>query len=192
MILGIVCLLFLIPLQSFKDKRFLRKKSKQSKVRKLVNSSWFVIVTGRNALIVLATAVVTYYVIFHQVTTTKEIKPGLPGFHLPKFTYHNWDEKTNQTVDKKFDVVFKEIGGGIPVIVLISILETVAVDKAFQSSANLDPTQEMVALGLCNFFSSFFGSYPIAGSFSRSAVNHSSGVRTSLGNKSRYEAVLSF
>ena len=41
---------------------------------------------------------------------------------------------------------------------------------------NLDPTQEMVALGMCNILSSLFGGFPIAGSFSRSAVNHSSGV----------------
>lgn len=41
--------------------------------------------------------------------------------------------------------------------------------------------RQQVALGICNLVSSFFGSYPIAGSFSRSAVNHSSGVRTQAG-----------
>lgn len=137
MFLGIICLLFLIPLQSFKDKRFLRHKSKQSKIRKLVNSFWFILVTGRNALIVLATAIVTYYLIYNQITTPKEIKSGLPSFQLPKFTYVQWDEQKNQTVEKKFDVIFKEIGSGIPVIVLISILETVAVAKTFSGSVNL-------------------------------------------------------
>lgn len=42
-------------------------------------------------------------------------------------------------------------------------------------------SHQKVALGICNLVSSFFGSYPIAGSFSRSAVNHSSGVRTQAG-----------
>ena len=174
MFLGIVCLTFLLPLQSFKDKRFLRHKSKQSGVRKLVNSIWFILVTGRNALIVLTTALLTYYVIVNKFTTPKEIEPGLPPFKLPKFTYV--DMNKNVTVEKKFDTVLGDIGKGIPVIVLISILETIAVSKTFTGSVNLDATQEMLAIGICNLVSSFFGSMPIAGSFSRSAVNHSSGV----------------
>jgi len=39
----------------------------------------------------------------------------------------------------------------------------------------------MIALGLCNVGSSFFLSMPITGSFTRSAINNSSGVRTPLG-----------
>lgn len=45
----------------------------------------------------------------------------------------------------------------------------------------VDASQEMIALGLCNAFSSFFPSMPITGSFSRSAVNNTSGVQTQLG-----------
>lgn len=146
MFLGIVCLLFLIPLQCYKDKRFLRHKSKQSSVRKLVNSIWFVMVTGRNALIVIVTAILTYYFIYNQVLTPKEIQPGLPSFALPNFTYVDFDPVRNVTIDKSFDQVLADIGKGIPVIVLISILETVAVAKTFQGSINLDATQEMVCL----------------------------------------------
>lgn len=39
----------------------------------------------------------------------------------------------------------------------------------------------MLTLGLCNVIGSFFQSMPITGSFSRSAVNNASGVRTPLG-----------
>ncbi|EZA61749.1 Sodium-independent sulfate anion transporter [Ooceraea biroi] len=45
----------------------------------------------------------------------------------------------------------------------------------------LDATQEMLTLGLCNVIGSFFHSMPVTGSFSRSAVNNASGVRTPLG-----------
>jgi len=45
----------------------------------------------------------------------------------------------------------------------------------------LDATQEMLTLGLCNVIGSFFQSMPVTGSFSRSAVNNASGVRTPLG-----------
>lgn len=39
----------------------------------------------------------------------------------------------------------------------------------------------MLTLGLCNVVGSFFHSMPVTGSFSRSAVNNASGVRTPLG-----------
>lgn len=45
----------------------------------------------------------------------------------------------------------------------------------------LDATQEMIALGVCNIFGSFVRSMPVTGSFTRTAVNHASGVRTPLG-----------
>lgn len=42
----------------------------------------------------------------------------------------------------------------------------------------LDATQEIVALGVCNLLGAFFRSYPVNGSFSRSAVSDASGVKT--------------
>ena len=45
----------------------------------------------------------------------------------------------------------------------------------------MDASQEMVALGLCNICGSFFQSMPTTGSFSRTAVNSASGVKTSFG-----------
>lgn len=42
----------------------------------------------------------------------------------------------------------------------------------------LDATQEIIALGACNLFSAFFRSFPVNGSFTRSAVSDASGVRT--------------
>jgi sodium-independent sulfate anion transporter 11 len=45
----------------------------------------------------------------------------------------------------------------------------------------VDSSQELFALGLSNIMSSFVRSFPIAGSFSRTAVNNASGVKTPLG-----------
>lgn len=42
-------------------------------------------------------------------------------------------------------------------------------------------TQEMLALGLCNLIGAFVQSMPVTGSFTRTAVNNASGVRTTLG-----------
>ena len=48
-------------------------------------------------------------------------------------------------------------------------------------SQKMDASQEITALGLCNFIGSFIGSMPVTASFGRSAINSSSGVRTPFG-----------
>lgn len=53
--------------------------------------------------------------------------------------------------------------------------------KNTEKGQAVDATQEMIAVGLCNIAGSFFSSMPTTGSFTRSAVNHSSGVRSPLG-----------
>ena len=45
----------------------------------------------------------------------------------------------------------------------------------------IDANQEMIALGMCNLLGSFVSSMPVTGSFSRTAVNCASGVKTPLG-----------
>lgn len=57
-------------------------------------------------------------------------------------------------------------------------MEGVAVCKSLKPSTRIDSTQELIAIGTSNIVGSFFGAYPISGSFSRSAVNNASGVRT--------------
>lgn len=42
----------------------------------------------------------------------------------------------------------------------------------------MDATQEMLTLGLCNIVGSMLHAMPTCGAFTRSAVSHSSGVRT--------------
>ena len=63
---------------------------------------------------------------------------------------------------------------------IIAVLGNVAISKAFGGSG-IDATRELVALSLSNILGSFVSSIPVTGSFSRSAVNHASGVRTPIG-----------
>ena len=44
----------------------------------------------------------------------------------------------------------------------------------------IDASQEMIAIGTSNLLGSFVSSFPVTGSFSRTAVNAASGVRTPL------------
>lgn len=63
---------------------------------------------------------------------------------------------------------------------MIAVLGNVAISKAF-GGGGIDATRELFALSLSNILGSFVSSMPVTGSFSRSAVNHASGVRTPIG-----------
>lgn len=45
----------------------------------------------------------------------------------------------------------------------------------------IDASQELIALGSCNMMGSFVSGMPVTGSFSRTALNDASGVKTAFG-----------
>ncbi|XP_076210259.1 sodium-independent sulfate anion transporter isoform X2 [Aptenodytes patagonicus] len=77
----------------------------------------------------------------------------------------------------------QDMGVGLAVVPLMGLLETVAIAKAFasQNDYRIDPNQELLAMGFANILGSFVSSYPITGSFGRTAVNAQSGVCTPAG-----------
>ena len=76
-------------------------------------------------------------------------------------------------------------GSGLIIVPLISFMEAIAIGKAFSRINNykIVPTQELIALGVANILSSFVSAYPVTGSFSRTAVNSQSGVKTPFAGK---------
>ncbi len=66
------------------------------------------------------------------------------------------------------------------IIAIIGFLEGYAISKAIchKSKQKIDINQELVGQGLGNIASSIFKGYPIAGSFSRTAVNYAAGAVT--------------
>ena len=73
----------------------------------------------------------------------------------------------------------------LPFAMVISILgfvEAIAIAKAMaaKTGQRLDPDQELIGQGLANIIGSFGQSYPVSGSFSRSAVNLQSGAVSGL------------
>ena len=173
--MGIFCLLFLIPVQMAKDSRLMDNSSWTGKA---VNAIWTLTITGRNAIVVVfATIVASVFSNLSNFTLTAQIQLGLPDFKVPAFEYKN----ENSTMIADFTESMSDISIGIFVLALIELMETVAVAKAFMPGKKLDSTQEMIAIGMSNLMGSFVSAFPVSGSFSRSAVNHSSGVRTPLG-----------
>uniref|UniRef100_A0A2C9KJ79 SLC26A/SulP transporter domain-containing protein n=1 Tax=Biomphalaria glabrata TaxID=6526 RepID=A0A2C9KJ79_BIOGL len=80
-------------------------------------------------------------------------------------------------------ILEQNLGAGLVIVPLLSLVEAMAVGKAFARVNNykIDPSQEFLAIGVSNIVSAFFQSYPVTGSFSRTAVNSQSGVRTPMG-----------
>ncbi|EHK40577.1 uncharacterized protein TrAtP1_003886 [Trichoderma atroviride] len=68
----------------------------------------------------------------------------------------------------------------LPAGVIVMLVEHIAISKSFGRVNNytIDPSQEMVAIGMTNILGSFLGAYPSTGSFSRTAIKSKAGVRT--------------
>ncbi|XP_070163166.1 sodium-independent sulfate anion transporter isoform X2 [Polyergus mexicanus] len=177
-ILSCCCILTLLILKYLKDIKFANTI--------LMRFLWM-IGTARNALVVILCAVTSYIFELYDgapFILTGHIDAGLPNVEPPPFSRTIGQNQTESFIDMAKNFKF-----GILVIPLISIIGNVAIAKAFSRGMPLDATQEMLTLGLCNVIGSFFHSMPVAGSFSRSAVNNASGVRTPLGGI--YTATLS-
>jgi SulP family sulfate permease len=65
-------------------------------------------------------------------------------------------------------------------IALVAYMEGIAVAKALgaKSRQKVDANQELTAVGAANLSAGLFQAFPVAGGFSRSAVNFSAGART--------------
>ncbi|MCM3408484.1 SulP family inorganic anion transporter [Metabacillus litoralis] len=93
-----------------------------------------------------------------------EIPMGLPPFVLPELN-----------LDKVTVMLPTAI-----VIAFIGFIETFAIAKviAKKEGYSIRPNTELKSLGIANLIGGFFSSMPVAGGFSRSAVNYSSGAKT--------------
>jgi MFS superfamily sulfate permease-like transporter len=68
------------------------------------------------------------------------------------------------------------------VMALIGFMEATSISKAIATNTGerVDTSKELIGQGLANIAGSFFGSYTVSGSFSRSAVAARTGARTGL------------
>lgn len=78
--------------------------------------------------------------------------------------------------------IIKIFANDIPAAVIVLLIEHIAISKSFGRVNNytIDPSQELVAIGVTNLLGPFLGAYPATGSFSRTAIKSKAGVRTPL------------
>lgn len=94
------------------------------------------------------------------------VPPGLPKLSWPAFNMG--------TLATLFATAF--------VITLVGFMEAISIAKAMATSTRqrIDPNQELIGQGLANVAGAFSQSFPVSGSFSRSAVNLAAGARTGM------------
>src|ERR1700753_2675324 len=70
----------------------------------------------------------------------------------------------------------------LPGAIIVLLIEHIAISKSFGRVNNyiINPSQELVAMGVTNILGPFLGAYPATGSFSRTAIKAKAGVRTPL------------
>ncbi len=96
-----------------------------------------------------------------------DIPKGLPGFKVPQINLKN----------------IMDIWPIALTLALVGYMEAISIGKSLEGKSGketVDANQELVALGSSNLIASFFQSYPVAASFSRSAINQDSGAKTNL------------
>jgi len=93
-----------------------------------------------------------------------KIPAGLPKFQLPVFDL------------RALPTLFL----GAITITLVGLMEVISIAKtvAAKTHQHIDVNQEIIGQGMASFVGSFFQSYPVSSSFSRTAVNYKSGART--------------
>ncbi|XP_044941694.1 sodium-independent sulfate anion transporter isoform X5 [Mustela putorius furo] len=178
-VLGLVCMLLLLVLKLMRDHVPPVHPEMPPGVRLSHGLVWTA-TTGRNALVVSFAALIAYsfeVTGYQPFILTGQTAEGLPPVRIPPFSVTT----ANGTVS--FTEMVQDMGAGLAVVPLMGLLESIAVAKSFASQGGyrVDSNQELLAIGLTNVLGSLVSSYPVTGSFGRTAVNAQSGVCTPAG-----------
>ena len=101
------------------------------------------------------------------VKIVADIPAGLPSFGLPELT----------------QIDFQALLPSALTIALVGFMEGISVAKAVNAGHkeySVVPNQELIAVGAANIGSSLVQGFPVAGGFSRTAVNDQTGAKTGL------------
>jgi len=128
------------------------------KINKKIPSAIFVLIAG-------ILAAYFFNLDSKGIVLVKEIPEGLPSIGNP---FLDW-----QTIIKLLPYAI--------IIALVAYVQSFAIAKTFAMQGKdeeLNPNQELLALGAANLVSSFFFCFPSTGSLTKSAVNYDAGSKT--------------
>lgn len=134
--------------------------------------TFFFISTLRTAFVILLYTLISYLSNRHHLKKTTDHRFQILGT-VPRGFKNAAVPTVNKTIIKTF-------ASQLPASVIVVLIEHIAIAKSFGRVNNytIDPSQEMVAIGVTNLLGPFLGAYPATGSFSRTAIKSKAGVRT--------------
>ena len=134
--------------------------------------AFFFISTLRTAFVILLYTMISWLVNRHHRGPKQKSVFAILG-SVPRGFKNAAAPRLDRTIINAF---IKEL----PASVIVILIEHIAIAKSFGRINNytIDPSQEMVAIGVTNLLGPFLGAYPATGSFSRTAIKSKAGVRT--------------
>ncbi|KAG8217441.1 sulfate permease [Butyriboletus roseoflavus] len=132
---------------------------------------FFFFIVARNAFVILVLTIAAWLYCRHRRTAN-----GYP-IKILQTVPSGFQNVGPVTIDPS---LVTALAPQLPVATIIMLLEHIAIAKSFGRVNNykINPSQELIAIGITNTIGSVFHAYPATGSFSRSALQHKSGVRT--------------
>jgi SulP family sulfate permease len=132
----------------------------------LVRKFYQTLPAGLIALVIATGILIIFELEQFGVGIIGKVPEGLPGFAFPPFSFE----------------MFSRLAGSTVVIALVSFAETYSVGKSIsaQTKQKVDVNQEFIGQGMANLIGSFFQSYPVSGSFSRTAINYAAGAKSGV------------
>jgi sodium-independent sulfate anion transporter 11 len=136
--------------------------------------TWFFLNTLRTAFVILLYTLISYLANMNINWDQKKAKFSILG-SVPRGFQHAGVPQVN-------DKIIGLFSSQIPVGVIVLLIEHISISKSFGRVNNyrIDPSQELIAIGITNLIGPFVGAYPATGSFSRTAIKSKAGVRTPL------------
>ncbi|KAL8631698.1 hypothetical protein Q9189_002605 [Teloschistes chrysophthalmus] len=149
--------------------------------------TFFFVSTLRTAFTILLYTMISWLVNRHHRSKKQQrfailgmVPRGEESFHYLTYSADLFKGFKNAAVPTIDTNIIKIFASELPASIIVLLIEHIAIAKSFGRVNNytIDPSQEMVAIGVTNLLGPFLGAYPATGSFSRTAIKSKAGVRT--------------
>lgn len=133
-VLGVTCIVVLLLMRSLSSCKIgPAEESERTPFQRAVNKILWIVGTARNAILVVVCCLMGYLLHSEEhgapFRVVGDIPPGLPSLQLPPFSLSA--NETSNGLGQGFVEMVHSMGSGLVVIPLISLMENIAICKAF-------------------------------------------------------------
>ncbi|KAG0687544.1 hypothetical protein C6P40_002195 [Pichia californica] len=148
---------------------YLIKKNRHNPKRKLI---YTYILNLRTAFVIIISTCISFGILRYKPHVSKKAPYSIIG-KVPSGLNHvgRFIPPPN---------LAKRLANELPISTIVLVLEHISISKSFAriNGYRVNANQEFTAIGFTNMIGTFFGAYPVTGSFSRTALSAKCGVKT--------------